>query len=355
MPPTETPPNPAPTESQQTPATEPIKFSTRKFGELDHTELVQLLDSLEGDQAKSRFRESIYISIIFYLLLALLLIYGPKYIFHAGTIVPSAASIKEKERLTEMALQHELEKTPPKPPKPAPKLDKKVIEQLQAMQRASEAAKAEPPPAPPAPAPAPAPTPLPSQAPPVAQSQLPATPMPQPQPRQQQAAIPDSPMPSSPAPQSPGQSIADAMRPSNQPRLGGGGRSTEGSGARVGQQGAGTGVEILSDTQGVDFTDYIKRLLRMVKAAWLPLIPEECYPPLSKEGTTLIRFTIKRDGTLADMKLDDSTHDRAIDKAAWGAITGVGQFQPLPKEFKGPNLELRIQFIISRNAKADDF
>lgn len=353
MPPTETPPNPAPSESQQTTATEPIKFSTRRFGELDHTELVQLLDSLEGDQAKSRFRESIYISVIFYLLLALLLIYGPKYIFHTGMIVPSAESVREKERLTQLALQHELEKSPPKPPKPAPKLDKKVIEQLQAMQRASEAAKAVEPP-PPTPAPAPAPAPLPSQAPPVAQSPLPSAPTPQPQPRQQ-AAIPDSPMPSTPAPQSPGQSIADAMRPSNQPRLGGGGRPAASTGSRVGQQGAGTGVEILSDTRGVDFTDYIKRLLRMVKAAWLPLIPEECYPPLSKEGTTLIRFTIEPNGVVSAMHLDDSTHDRAIDKAAWGAITGVGQFAPLPREYKGPNLELRIQFIISRNAQADDF
>jgi len=354
MPPTETPPNPAPPASPQRPVTEPIKISTRRFGELDHTELVHLLDSLEGDQAKSRFRESIYISVIFYLLLALLLIYGPKYIFHTGTIVPSAASVLEKERLTQMALQHELEKTPPKPPKPAPKLDKKVIEQLQAMQRASEAAKAEPPPPPPTPAPTPAPTPLPSQAPPVAQSQLPATPMPQPQPRQQ-AAIPDSPMPSSPAPQSPNQSIADAMRSAGQSRPGAGGRPSASTGSRVGQQGAGTGVEILSDTRGVDFTDYIKRLLRMVKSAWLPLIPEECYPPLSKEGTTLIRFTIEPNGVVSAMHLDDSTHDRAIDKAAWGAITGVGQFQPLPKEYKGPNLELRIQFIISRNAPADDF
>jgi TonB family protein len=174
--------------------------------------------------------------------------------------------------------------------------------------------------------------------------------MPQPQPQtRQQAAIPDSPMPQNPAPQSPGQSIADAMRNAGQARPGGG-RQSEGTGARVGQQGAGTGVEILSDTRGVDFTDYIKRLLRMVKGAWLPLIPEECYPPLSKEGTTLIRFTIEPNGAVSAMHLDDSTHDRAIDKAAWGAITGVGQFAPLPKEYKGPNLELRIQFIISRNA-----
>ena len=347
MPPTETPPNPPTSAPEQTPAPAPLKISTRRFGELDHSELVHLLDSLEGDQSKSRFRESIYISIIFYLLLAWLLVYGPKYIFHQGTLVPTAASIREKERITEMALNRDLQKAQPKPVKPPPKLDKKVIEQLQAMQRASEAAKAVQTPAS-TPAPTPAPTPLPTQAPPVAQSQLPATPMPQPQQRQQ-AAIPDSPMPSAPAPQSPSQSIADAMRSAGQQRPSGG-RQSEGTGARVGQQGAGTGVEILSDTRGVDFTDYIKRLLRMVKGAWLPLIPEECYPPLSKEGTTLIRFTIEPNGVVSAMHLDDSTHDRAIDKAAWGAITGVGQFAPLPKEYKGPNLELRIQFIISRSA-----
>jgi TonB family protein len=109
-------------------------------------------------------------------------------------------------------------------------------------------------------------------------------------------------------------------------------------------------VEILSDTRGVDFSEYIKRLLRTIKAQWLPLIPEECYPPLNKEGTTLIRFTIEPDGRISAMNLDDSTHDRAIDHAAWGAITGVGQFAPLPREYTGANLELRIQFIISRNA-----
>ena len=342
MPPTETPPNPPTSAPEQQPASAPIKISTRKFGELDHSELVHLLDSLEGDQSKSRFRESIYISVIFYLLLAWLLVYGPKYIFHTGTLVPTAASIREKERMTEMALNRELQKAPPKPVKAPPKLDRKVIEQLQAMQRAAKPIEA------PAPAPASAPAPLPTQAPPVAQSPLPQAPMPQPQPRQQ-AAVPDSPMPQNPAPQSPGQSIADAMRSAGQQRPGGG-RQSAGTGTRVGQQSAGAGAEILSDTRGVDFTDYIKRLLRAVRAGWIPLIPEECSPPLNKEGTTLIRFTIEPNGVVSAMHLDDSTHDRAIDKAAWGAITGVGQFGPLPKEFKGPNLELRIQFIISHNA-----
>jgi TonB family protein len=136
-------------------------------------------------------------------------------------------------------------------------------------------------------------------------------------------------------------------------RFGGGAGHISGGGARVGQQGASSGVDILSDTQGVDFNDYIKHLLAMIKAAWLPLIPEECYPPLSKEGRTLIRFTIEQNGTVSAMNLDDSTHDRAIDKAAWGSITSVGQFRPLPAAYKG-SLELRIMFVISRTAPETD-
>ncbi len=115
---------------------------------------------------------------------------------------------------------------------------------------------------------------------------------------------------------------------------------------------AGAGYEILSDTGGVDLTAYIKKLLTMLKAAWYPLIPEECYPPISKEGKTLIRFTIAKDGTLLPppmMTLDGRSGDVAIDKAAWGSIVSIGQFPPLPAGVP-ENLQLRITFIISRNA-----
>jgi len=78
------------------------------------------------------------------------------------------------------------------------------------------------------------------------------------------------------------------------------------------------------------------------------LIPEEARPPLNKQGETLIRFTINPDGSIAHMALDGSSQDMAIDRAAWGGITGVGQFPPLPSSFKGPNLELRIDFLVNK-------
>jgi TonB family protein len=62
----------------------------------------------------------------------------------------------------------------------------------------------------------------------------------------------------------------------------------------------------------------------------------------------VIRFTIHPDGTIAAMHLDGSTHDVAMDRAAWEAITGVEKFAALPQEFHGPDLELRIHFVASQ-------
>jgi TonB family protein len=84
-----------------------------------------------------------------------------------------------------------------------------------------------------------------------------------------------------------------------------------------------------------------------LKAHWLPLIPEEAYPPLSKHGETLIRFTIGPDGKILAMQLDGSTKDDALNHAAWYSITSVGQFDPLPKGMKDPNLTLRIRFMVN--------
>jgi TonB family protein len=109
-----------------------------------------------------------------------------------------------------------------------------------------------------------------------------------------------------------------------------------------------TGVEILTDTQGVDFGPYIRKALAMIKKNWLPLIPEEARPPANMQGETVIRFSLSPDGKVSAMHLDGSSQHTNMDRAAWGAITGVGQFPSLPTEFKGPHLELRIDFLTNR-------
>jgi TonB family protein len=109
-----------------------------------------------------------------------------------------------------------------------------------------------------------------------------------------------------------------------------------------------TDVEILTDTQGVDFGPYVRKALGIIKKNWIPLIPEEARPPAKVQGETLIRFSILPDGKISAMHLDGSSQHTNIDRAAWGAVTAVGQLPALPTEFKGSHLELRINFLTNR-------
>ena len=109
------------------------------------------------------------------------------------------------------------------------------------------------------------------------------------------------------------------------------------------------GAEVLTQTD-YDFNPYVHRILRDIKRNWDPLIPTEAEAPLYKQGESYIRFTILADGTIKDasMHLDGSTHDEAINRSCWGSITSEGQFPPLPKDFHGPELELRIHFLVNK-------
>ena len=105
-----------------------------------------------------------------------------------------------------------------------------------------------------------------------------------------------------------------------------------------------SGVEILSDTKGVDFGPYIQQVMEAVKRRWLPLIPPVARPPVDKQGRTGIRFKIYPDGRAKELVLEHPSGDISLDRAAWGGITGASPYQHLPKQFTGPYLELRFGF-----------
>jgi TonB family protein len=108
-------------------------------------------------------------------------------------------------------------------------------------------------------------------------------------------------------------------------------------------------LEILSDTQGVDFGPYLQRILQDVKDNWYRLIPESAE---MKKGKLAIEFAITKDGKIADMQLRATSGDIALDRAAWGGITASNPFPPLPSEFNGPYLALRFRFYYNPD-KAD--
>ena len=103
--------------------------------------------------------------------------------------------------------------------------------------------------------------------------------------------------------------------------------------------------DVLSDTMGVDFGPYLNRALAEVREHWYEIIPEEARSPLMKQGKVSIQFVIMKDGSVAGMKAVAPSGDVALDRAAWGGITASNPFQPLPKEFRGEYLVLRLHFL----------
>ncbi len=343
-----------------------LRIQTGRYGELDEHELVRLLDTIEDERARARFRESVYISVFVWLAITLFVFFGPKYLWHSPRIVLPSEVLQARE-LTQL--------TDPKLSAPHPRaaprsVDDRTLEHL----RSAE------PKVPRAPAPQPRPEPQPETPRTEAPVQPRAEPRSQPSPTLRPSPAPPN-LPSAPTPQpqprpvtrTPPPVVADAPRPqpSSHPDFTTGSESagdqiqnavrnaSPGEGGSVGiptrsRNGAGVGMgpaEILSDTQGVNFNPYLQRILRQIYDQWIPLIPEEARPPLSKSGVTALRVRIGPDGGIQFLGIDDSTHDNALNRAAWGSITGVNQFPPLPSQFHGPNLELRIHYLVNRQTE----
>jgi outer membrane biosynthesis protein TonB len=111
-------------------------------------------------------------------------------------------------------------------------------------------------------------------------------------------------------------------------------------------------VEILSETQGVDFGPYLQHVLENVRKNWRNAIPESAQ---WKHGKVVIEFTITNDGGVAGMKTvrpdcgiirlkSDSCGDVVLEHAAWSGITASVPFPPLPSDFRGRYLALRFRF-----------
>jgi hypothetical protein len=106
-------------------------------------------------------------------------------------------------------------------------------------------------------------------------------------------------------------------------------------------------ADILSDTQGVDFAPYLRQALPMVRKLWVSSLPKKVGQGSDSQTETVIRFAISQGGTISRMELVEGSHQIAVDRAAWGSITGVGQLPSLPADFTGHSLILRIHFRVN--------
>ncbi|WP_348262596.1 hypothetical protein P8935_22720 [Telmatobacter sp. DSM 110680] len=106
------------------------------------------------------------------------------------------------------------------------------------------------------------------------------------------------------------------------------------------------GVEILSDTHGIDLSKWLKEWHRETERNWKTPNPSEVIPLRPKKSIAAIRFKVMPNGRLKDgsMVLESRSGITAFDRAAWLAIID-SKYPSLPSDFHGPYIELRAYFV----------
>jgi TonB family protein len=104
-------------------------------------------------------------------------------------------------------------------------------------------------------------------------------------------------------------------------------------------------VEILTPTEGVDFSTYIARVLASVKRNWYSVMPESAR--LGDKGKVVLQFRIMRNGVVPEQEpvMMGSSGKEPLDRAAASSIRASTPFEPLPSAFSGPYIELRFIFL----------
>ena len=339
------------------------------YRHFDEDAVPQLLLHLQDDLTRSRKREAAWLSVIVHLFVIILFVNQPRiegfyrrvFLHQQPVMSVSVQDMLKRKELTYLELPPDVQKLTKRPSTDAisdkdrvastrsPQLDPKELKKLMASPH---------PGAPGARGPQDQPAPSPeAQTQNNAGQQAPQQGPPSQQPQSQNQTAQLRP-PVQPAPQikfggalSAGSAIDQATRAAAQNRGGFGGDGGDyglNQGARAGAQ---SQLEVLTDTMGVDFNPYLQRVLHDVKQQWYTLIPESAQ---WKKGRVVIQFFIMKDGSVRGLETVSSSGDAAMDRPAFGSITGSNPFPPLPREFPGPYLGLRFSYYYNLNTDGSE-
>ena len=306
-------------------------------------ELHLLIEDLDEEIDHYRRREAAWISLVVHAVIILALVFAPRFLPRGASVVPITTK-------SDATFVFGPDVKPTKPPKTDVISDQNRLAQMRQPAPDKETLRkwmdARRPGAPAAPKP-------PQQ---VAQaSPEPQMAQPQTTPQQQQPQTPQTAQVTTPAQPtqppknpfavaSPGSSVNQAIQSvaadHGNGKGYGGDYGVSGARPRTDRRGA---MEIVSDTLGVDFGPYMKRLHVVVQNRWDVLIPPVALPPVMKKGTVVLEFSILKDGTVTGLKVISGSGDEALDRAAFGAIL-TGKLPQLPQNFTGDYLTLHAHF-----------
>jgi TonB family protein len=107
---------------------------------------------------------------------------------------------------------------------------------------------------------------------------------------------------------------------------------------------AACGIEMLSDTEGVDFNPYLREVYLSVKKTWFANMP----PSIEKgqQGKNIVEFRVLQDGNVPkdSLKMVLSSEKSDFDTASLQGIREAAPFNHLPEKLSQPFIVLRFTF-----------
>ena len=115
-----------------------------------------------------------------------------------------------------------------------------------------------------------------------------------------------------------------------------------GSTPKPGQLGA--GLEMLTDTEGIDFNTYLRTVYISVRQNWYAGMPASVQT--GQKGVNRVEFRVMQDGKVPKdfLKLTGPSEKEDLDGASLTAIRAAAPFGHLPEKFSQPSIALRITF-----------
>ena len=142
-------------------------------------------------------------------------------------------------------------------------------------------------------------------------------------------------------------SVQDALREAakmNAPQALGGGGLPPGARGGGGHGPAMGPIEMLTPTEGLDWSSYLQRVYESVKQNWYAVMPVSVQ--LGDQGIVSLQFKIMRDGSVpnGDPRRIFGSGKEPLDRAAVSSIRSSNPFEPLPGQFSGGYIELRFTY-----------
>ena len=116
------------------------------------------------------------------------------------------------------------------------------------------------------------------------------------------------------------------------------------------------GLEMLTDTEGIDFNTYLRTVYISIRQNWYAIMPPSVQA--GQQGVNKVAFRVMQDGKVPEdfVKLAVHSGKEELDGASLVAIraTAAAPFSHLPEKFSHPFIALRVTFYYNMSLKSSD-